>query len=315
LTVSGNASAGNLNTAGKVVASTLESNVATGTAPLAVSSTTRVANLNVAYANVADNINVTTQSSGNAFLVFANALTGNVAESANAAFVANTSNGALYATTFVGALSGAATTAGTVTTAAQPNITSVGTLTSLGVNGTVTAVAFTANTGVFTGNGSGLSAIAGGNVTGQVANALVAGTVYTAAQGNITSVGTLTSLNSSGNITAPNLIANTGMFISSVNAAVSAAGTAQGNATALTTQINVVSTVASGAGVRLPTAVAGMRVTIMNTSANALAVYPASTAAINSAAANVAFSQAAGARLDFVATSTTQWYTLNATYA
>jgi hypothetical protein len=87
-----------------------------------------------------------------------------------------------------------ATTAGTVTTAAQPNITSVGTLTSLGVNGTVTAVAFTANTGVFTGNGSGLSAIAGGNVTGQVANALVAGTVYTAAQPNITSVGTLSSL-------------------------------------------------------------------------------------------------------------------------
>ena len=84
--------------------------------------------------------------------------------------------------------------AGVVITAAQPNITSVGTLTSLGVNGTVTAVAFTANTGVFTGNGSGLSAIAGGNVTGQVGNALVASTVYTNAQPNITSVGSLTGL-------------------------------------------------------------------------------------------------------------------------
>jgi hypothetical protein len=218
-------------------------------------------------------------------------------------------------TTFVGALTGAATTAGTVTTAAQPNITSVGTLTGLGVNGTVTAVAFTANTGVFTGNGSGLSAIAGANVTGTVSSATTAGTVTTAAQPNITSVGTLSSLSSSGNITAPNLIANTGMFISSVNAAVSAAGTAQGDATALTTQINVVSTVASGAGVRLPTAVAGMRVTIMNTAANTLAVYPATSGIINSAAANVAFSQVAGSRLDFVAVSTTQWYTLNATYA
>jgi hypothetical protein len=41
-------------------------------------------------------------------------------------------------TTFVGALTGAATTAGTVTTAAQPNITSVGTLSSVTVTGNVT---------------------------------------------------------------------------------------------------------------------------------------------------------------------------------
>jgi len=85
-----------------------------------------------------------------------------------------------------------------------------------GVSGTVTAPAFTANTGLFTGDGGGLSnvvganvtgevafaavanSVAGGNVTGQVANALVSGTVYTAAQPNITSVGTLTSITSSG---------------------------------------------------------------------------------------------------------------------
>ena len=81
---------------------------------------------------------------------------------------------------------------------------------------TVTAPAFTANTGIFTGNGSGLTAltganvtgevtfaatanaVAGANVSGQVANALVSGTVYTAAQPNITSVGTLTSVVVSG---------------------------------------------------------------------------------------------------------------------
>jgi hypothetical protein len=106
--------------------------------------------LNVAYANVADYINVTTLSSGNAYLLFANAITGNVTEYANATFVANTSNGAIYATTFVGALSGAATTAATVTTNAQPNITSVGTLTSLAVTGNIT-----------TGNVSGTSAVVG----------------------------------------------------------------------------------------------------------------------------------------------------------
>jgi hypothetical protein len=47
---------------------------------------------------------------------------------------------------------------------------------------------------VFTGNGSGLTNLAGANVSGQVGNALVAGTVYTASQPNITSVGTLTGL-------------------------------------------------------------------------------------------------------------------------
>jgi hypothetical protein len=95
--------------------------------------------------------------------------------------------------------------AGTVYTAAQPNITSVGTLTSLSVNGNITAANITANTGIFTGNGSGLSQLAGGNVTGQVGNALVAGTVYTNAQPNITSVGTLTSLAVTGNSSAGNL--------------------------------------------------------------------------------------------------------------
>jgi hypothetical protein len=126
-------------------------------------------------------------------------------------------------TTFVGALTGAATTAGTVTTAAQGNITSLGTLTGLGVNGTVTAVAFTANTGVFTGNGSGLSAIAGANVTGTVASATsagsatTAGTVTTAAQGNITSLGTLTGLGVNGTITAVNITANSGVFTGNAN--------------------------------------------------------------------------------------------------
>ena len=101
-------------------------------------------------------------------------------------------------------------TTAVLTTSAQPNITSVGTLTSLGVNGTVTAVAFTANTGVFTGNGNGLSSIVGANVTGTVANAtyaLSAGTVTTNAQSNITSVGTLTGL-TVGNATANTVFGN-----------------------------------------------------------------------------------------------------------
>jgi hypothetical protein len=84
--------------------------------------------------------------------------------------------------------------AGNVVNNSQPNITTVGTLTSLNVVGTVTASAITANTGLISGNGAGISNLAGSNVIGQVANALVASTVTTNAQPNITSVGTLTDL-------------------------------------------------------------------------------------------------------------------------
>jgi hypothetical protein len=100
----------------------------------------------------------------------------------------------------------------TVISNAQPNITSVGTLTSLVVSGNITSG--NANLGnlvtanYYTGNGSLLSAITGANVTGTVANATyatsagtatTAATVTTAAQPNITSHGTLTGLAVSGN--------------------------------------------------------------------------------------------------------------------
>jgi hypothetical protein len=52
--------------------------------------------------------------------------------------------------------------------------------------------------GTFKGIGSGLSAIAGANVSGTVALATTSGTVSTAAQPNITSTGTLTSLTVTG---------------------------------------------------------------------------------------------------------------------
>jgi hypothetical protein len=68
---------------------------------------------------------------------------------------------------------------GTLTTNAQPNITSVGTLSSLAVTGNVTA----------------------GNVTGAnlVSANFVTGTLTTNAQPNITSIGTLSSLTTTGN--------------------------------------------------------------------------------------------------------------------
>ena len=141
-----------------------------------------------------------------------------------------------------------ATNAGTVTTNAQPNITSVGSLSTLTVTGNLVSgnadLGNSTTSNYYLGNGYFLSSVSGGNVLGQVAyagtansvsgsnvvgavtyastanavsgsnvmgqvgNALLAGTVYTNAQPNITSVGILTSLDVTGNVSANYFIGN-----------------------------------------------------------------------------------------------------------
>ena len=164
---------------------------------------------------------------------------------------------------------------------------------------------------------------ANGNVTissAGIANVLViTGTgANIAGTANVSGNANVGNLNSAGNVTAPYIISTTNVIFS-VATGISAAGTTQATGTAINKDFNVVSTVLTGNGVTLPTAVAGMRITVLNTSANALAVYPLGNGIINSAAANVAYSQPAGARLDFICTAAAtapggQWYTLNATY-
>ena len=88
-----------------------------------------------------------------------------------------------------------------------------------------------------------------------------------------------------------------------------------GSGTVLSKEINAVATVSSGQGVALPSAVAGMVVNIINTSANSLLVYPASGGYINSLSQNAGFTQAAGSTLQFIAPTTGQWYTVGATFA
>jgi hypothetical protein len=200
---SGTISTGTITASATVTSPRLISNVAVGTAPLTVTSTTRVANLNVAYANVSDFGVVTTQTTGTFYPVFVNgSTTANYAHRSNANLSFNAATGALSATLFTGTLS----------TAAQPNITSTGTLTSLSVTGNISAGNVSATN--FTGLASSATvaatanAVAGANVSGQVSNALIAGTVYTNAQPNITSVGTLTSLAVTGNISGANITGN-----------------------------------------------------------------------------------------------------------
>jgi len=125
-----------------------------------------------------------------------------------------------------------ATTAQTVTTAAQPNITSVGTMTGLSVNDTIISVGLTANTGditatagVFAGDGGSLSNIVGANVTGEVTNAATANAVAGAnvsgevsnaatanavALANVSGAGNIASLNIDG--AAANVLYGNGVF-------------------------------------------------------------------------------------------------------
>lgn len=142
--------------------------------PAAVSATTITASGNV---------------SGNYILGNGSQLTGLPATYGNAnvvsllaAFGSNTISTTGNVTT--GNVSGTLLT-GTLATAGQPNVTSLGTLTSLAVTGNVTT----------------------GNVSGTIGTfTTVAGTLSTAAQPNITSVGTLTSVAVTGNITTGNIL-------------------------------------------------------------------------------------------------------------
>lgn len=97
--------------------------------------------------------------------------------------------------------------------------------------------------------------------------------------------------------------------------AVTAAGSTQATATLLTRPISNVTTVPASSGVRFPTATTGMRIIVRNASATLLRVYPASGGQINTLGTNTGFQLEAAATIEFVATSATQWYTLNATFA
>ena len=182
LSVTGNITSGNANLGNLVTSNYFAGVLVTGAQP------------NITSVGTLTSLSVTGNiTSGNASL--GNAVTANY-------FIGSGNNLSNIQGSNVTGQVGNATVAGTVYTNAQPNITSVGTLTSLSVTGNISSG--NANLGnivvanYFVGSGANLTSINGSNVTGQVGNALVAGTVYTNAQPNITSVGTLSNLTVSG---------------------------------------------------------------------------------------------------------------------
>jgi hypothetical protein len=156
------------------------------------------------------------------------------------------------------------------------------------------------------------------NATNPSGYVTAAVTLTTAAQTAITSVGTLTSLAvtnaiAAGTVSAATVTA-TRYLVTGVDVALTATGTTKATALLLSKEINVVSTVAAGSGIVFPVPVAGTRIVVINTSTTALNAYP-SFGSINELAVDAAFAVPAGGKLEFVAVSSTKWYTLNATFA
>jgi hypothetical protein len=183
-------------------------------------------------------------------------------------------------------------------------------------NGTYTVLTCTTTSVTMAGSATGTMVVSG-VVTGgaKAAAATLSETVTTGNQPNITSIGTLTGLTLSGSLTGTDIAAS-GYVLTSVTNGIAAAGTTLAGATALTRQVNVVSTVVPGSqdGVRLPSATTGMQIIIINTSTNPVKIYPANGGTIDTRGLNASFSLGAGARLLIIATSTTQWYTMVGVY-
>lgn len=233
-----------LTSSGLVTAQRFSATVANGTPPLVIQSTTKVANLN---ADLLDGYDTDTSASPTSIVVrdssgnvtgnyiigngaFLTGLsTGSVSQITNgtsniavvssggnvAISIGGTANTAVFSSNGLDVVANVSANnvsanrlAGSLTTAAQPNITSVGTLTSLSASGNITGPNVVVNTGAFYGNAAGLTNIPAANLSGSVPTANYAtysGIITIGAQPNITSVGTLTSLSVSGKVTAGQL--------------------------------------------------------------------------------------------------------------
>ena len=118
----------------------------------------------------------------------------------------------------------------------------------------------------------------------------------------------------SGAVALPDI--TSGFIINSVGVGIAATGTTQSSAVILTKTVNVISgaTASVNDGIKLPATTAGVNCIVINTTGATVKVYPNDTGYIDGLAQNIAFSLGAGAKLTFIAASTTQWYSLTAVY-
>jgi hypothetical protein len=190
LTVSGPINGTTIGASTSVTSPILVSNIATGTAPLTVTSTTRVANLNVATSGVANTVNdaaqpnITSVGTLTSLSVSGNANVGNLGTTGvyatTLSATGNANVGNIGATAFV---TPATTINSGITTTGNANVGNLGT------------------TGVFA---TTLSATGNANV-GNIGATNIVGTLSTASQTNITAVGTLATLSVTGNANVGNI--------------------------------------------------------------------------------------------------------------
>jgi hypothetical protein len=315
LAVTGNISGANLNITGAIVDSA-QLDLSTGAGnivltPAAGSNVQIVANANITATTIS-----TSTATGALRVAGGAGIAGNVY--AGAFYGAATGLTSIPGGNVTGTVPSAtsATTAGTVTTAAQPNITSVGTLSSLTVTANTTSgnlltgglISATGQiTGSqFNGSGAGLTSIPGGNVTGAVASATsatTAGTVTTAAQPNITSVGTLSSLAVTGNTTSGNFVGTlngSGANVTSISATNISSGTlAQARLANASLTVNGTSIALGGSGTVTATATNALTIGtgLSGTSYNGSTAVTITNTGVTSIAAgtNIAVSGATGA--------------------
>lgn len=138
--------------------------------------------------------------------------------------------------------------------------------------------------------------------------------VYAAASGQISATGILqvgisqeAAVNNNDII---EVLPLSGSSLSSV-ATTAAAGSTVTDAAALTATYNLVTGGDGTKGVKLPTApTAPTRIVVKNNSSSALKVWPDAAATVNAIGSNGAISLAANTQAEFIAYSSTQWYTL-----
>ena len=122
------------------------------------------------------------------------------------------------------------------------------------------------------------------------------GTSFQGIIGNVTpAAGTFTTLTTTGNI------------LKSVANTLTAVGTTQADALALTADFNVVTVGATTTGVKLPAAVAGMDITVRNSVGNTIHIYSAAAETLNGTAGSTGLNLDASLGTRCVAMSTSAW--------
>ena len=100
----------------------------------------------------------------------------------------------------------------------------------------------------------------------------------------------------------------TGSLTKSVAGTVTAAGTTQGDATALTKTLNMITTATANQGVKLPTAAAGLTIKVINTTAVTIKVYPNTSDVIDGGTVNVGVNLSPYSSVELVAQDAVDWY-------